>query len=66
MENMDKGLTVPKWVLKDSSAKNTPNAPEFIYTICLPNPKSSGFQLGRLLGRLRAARGPPEGPLRAT
>ena len=48
MENMDKGLTVPKWVLKDSSAENTPNARKFIYPIFLPNPKSCGFQLGRL------------------
>jgi hypothetical protein len=31
MENMEKGLTVPKWVLVTGSlAKNTPNAPEFI------------------------------------
>ena len=27
-----------------SSDENTPNAPEFICPICLPNPKSSGFQ----------------------
>jgi hypothetical protein len=40
MENMDKGLTVPKWVL----VENTPNAQEFICPICLPKPKSSGFQ----------------------
>ena len=26
----------------DSSAKNTPNVPEFICPICLPKPKSSG------------------------
>ena len=25
----------------DSSVENTPNAPEFICTICLPKPKSS-------------------------
>ena len=37
MENMDKGLT-------DSLAENTPNAPEFIFLICKPEPKSSGFQ----------------------
>ena len=31
VENMDKGLTVPKWVLTaDSSAENSPNAPKFI------------------------------------
>ena len=30
MENMDKGLTVPK-MGADSLAKNTPNAPEFTY-----------------------------------
>ena len=28
MENMDKGITVPKWVPK--SAKNNPNAAKFI------------------------------------
>jgi hypothetical protein len=28
----------------DSSAENTPNAPEFICPIYLPKPKSSGFQ----------------------
>ena len=28
----------------DSLAKKTPNAPEFICPICLPKPKSSGFQ----------------------
>ena len=28
----------------DSSAKNTPNAPKFIRTICLLKPKSFGFQ----------------------
>ena len=28
----------------DSLAENTPNAPEFICPICLPNPKSFGFQ----------------------
>ena len=43
-EKMDKELTVPKWVLIHSSAENTPNAPEFICPICLPKPKSSGFQ----------------------
>ena len=40
MENMDKGLTVPKWVLIFSSAENTSNAVEFICHICLPKPKS--------------------------
>ena len=28
----------------DISAENAPNAPEFICPICLPEPKSSGFQ----------------------
>jgi hypothetical protein len=28
----------------DSSAKNTPNAPEFISPISLPKPKSYGFE----------------------
>jgi hypothetical protein len=28
----------------DSLAKNTTNAPKFICPICLPKPKSSGFQ----------------------
>ena len=38
MENMDKGVTVPKW------AKNTPNTPKFICPNCLPKPKSLGFR----------------------
>ena len=42
MENMDKGLIVPKWVLIVQS-KNTPNTPEFKGLIFLPKPKSSGF-----------------------
>ena len=40
MENMDKGMRMGA----DSLAENTPNAPEFICPICLPKPKSSGFQ----------------------
>ena len=28
----------------DKLAKNTPNAPKFIFAICLPKPKSLGFQ----------------------
>jgi hypothetical protein len=28
----------------DILAQNMPNAPEFIFLICLPKPKSSGFQ----------------------
>ena len=28
----------------NKSAENTPNAPEFIWPICLPKPKNSGFQ----------------------
>ena len=43
MVNMDKGLTSTK-MGADSLAENTPNAPEFICPICLPKPKSSGFQ----------------------
>jgi hypothetical protein len=43
MENMDKELTHCIKMGADSSAKY-PNAPEFICPICLPNPKSSGFQ----------------------
>ena len=39
MENMDMGLTVPKCL-----AGNTPISPEFIWSICLPKTKSSGFQ----------------------
>ena len=42
MENMDKGLTTKMGA--DSLAEITPNAPEFICPICLPKPKSSGFQ----------------------
>jgi hypothetical protein len=38
MENMDKGLTVPKWVLINLS-KNTPNTPKFI----CPSPKVWDF-----------------------
>ena len=41
MENMDKGLHK---MGADSFAENTLNAPEFIYPICLPKPKSSVFQ----------------------
>ena len=44
MENMDKGLTVLSKMGFDSLAENIPNAPEFICPICLPKPKSSGFQ----------------------
>ena len=42
VENMDKGLTVPK-MGADSSAENTPNAPKFICPKCLPNPKELEF-----------------------
>ena len=42
MENMDKGLTVPKWVLI-----NWPKIPQMppkcFGPICLPKPKSLGF-----------------------
>ena len=38
MENMDKGLIVPKWVLIDSSAKYTPNAPKFSAQFVFPSP----------------------------
>ena len=45
MENMDKGLTDRCTKMgAESLTENTPNAPEFICPICLPNPKSSGFQ----------------------
>ena len=44
---MDKGPTVPKWVLI-IWPKIPKNNPEFICPICLPKPKSSGFQLKRL------------------
>ena len=43
MENMDKGFTVPK-MGADKSAKNTPNATNFICTNCLPKPKSLEFR----------------------
>ena len=44
MENMDKGLKAPKWVLIFSSAENTyPKCPEFNCPICLPKPKRLGF-----------------------
>ena len=39
---MDKELTVPK-LGGDSLAENIPNAPEFICTIYLHKPTSSGF-----------------------
>ena len=39
MENMDKGGTHSTKMSAYSSAENTPNAPEFIYPICLLNPK---------------------------
>ena len=41
---MDKGLTHCTKMGADSLAENTPNAPEFICPVCLPKPKSSGFQ----------------------
>ena len=51
MEKMDKGLTVPKWVL-NSSAENSPNAPKLICPICLPKFKSLGFQRKKgIIGR---------------
>ena len=31
-------------MVADSSAENTPNAPEFVCPICLPKTKSSGLQ----------------------
>ena len=34
MENMDKGLTVPKQIGVESLSENTPNDTEFIYPIC--------------------------------
>ena len=40
MENMDKGVTVPN-MSDDSSAENTPNAPEFI----CPSPKFLDFNV---------------------
>jgi hypothetical protein len=43
MENRDKMPTCPD-ISADISARNTPNAPEFIFPICMPKPKSSGFQ----------------------
>ena len=40
MENIDKGLTVPKWQYyktgADKSIENTLNAPKFICLNCLP------------------------------
>jgi hypothetical protein len=42
MENMDKGLTVPKMGV-DKLAENTPNAPRFICPNCLSKPKNLGF-----------------------
>ena len=39
MENMDKELTVPKWVL----IKLLENTPKFICPNCLPKAKSLGF-----------------------
>ena len=44
MENMDKRLTVSTKMGADSLANIAENAPEFICPICLPKPKSSGFQ----------------------
>ena len=42
MDNIDKELTVPKWV-PIVWPKIPPNVPEFICPICLPKPKSSGI-----------------------
>ena len=45
MENMDKGPTIPKWVLiVQPKIPYNLSATEFICPICLPKPKSSGFQ----------------------
>ena len=43
MKNMDKELTVPRWVLIDSPAKNTPNASKNFSQKCLHKPKSLRF-----------------------
>ena len=46
MENIDKGLTVPKLVLiADSSAKNSPNALKFICPIFLSKPQKFGISM---------------------
>ena len=50
---MDKGLTVPG---ADSSVKNTPNAAEFICSICLPKPNT--FATGHILSKSRQKRLP--------
>ena len=42
MENMDKELTVLKWVLI-VQPQNTPNASKNFSPKCLPKPKSSNF-----------------------
>ena len=46
MENMDKGLTVTKWMLI-VMPEISQNAPKFIFPICLLKSKSSGFQWKR-------------------
>ena len=40
MENMDKELTVPKWIVRP---KNTPNASKNFSPKCLPKSKNSRF-----------------------
>ena len=42
IENMDKGLTVPNWVLI-VWPKNTPNVLKIVCQICLPKPQSLEF-----------------------
>ena len=47
MENMDKGLTVPK-MGANSSAENTPNAPNLFAEFVCPSPKVWDFYDKRL------------------
>ena len=43
MENMDKVLNIPKWVLINR-LKIPQNSPRFIRPNCLPKPKTLGFR----------------------
>ena len=47
---MEKGLTVPKWVLIVRKKILTPNAPKMFGPICLPRPKSLVFKKNLSLG----------------
>ena len=60
---MDKGLTVPKWVLIDSSVKYSPNAPTFSAKIFSPSPNIC-YTSEKLLDWASVVRGACHTPLK--